>query len=172
MSWIPQGLTLQCFIGLQSGIIVVSAMNPIHRMALQIVVYLIGSQIFILQDFYFLGQTYIIVYVGAIAILFLFVIMMVNIPEKNNVAHKNKISYYQTLGIAIQLSVLVFSNQMWNNDAIYQPFYPNWATEFKYMTDIQTLSIMTYLVYPLSQLQIGMILWIVLIGIITITHSV
>ena len=31
---------------------------------------------FIILDFYFLGLTYIIVYVGAIAILFLFVIMM------------------------------------------------------------------------------------------------
>jgi len=33
----------------------------------------------ILLDFYFLGLTYIIVYVGAIMILFLFVIMMVQI---------------------------------------------------------------------------------------------
>jgi len=33
----------------------------------------------VLLDFYFLGLTYIIVYVGAIMILFLFVIMMVQI---------------------------------------------------------------------------------------------
>ena len=33
----------------------------------------------IILDFYFLGLTYIIVYVGAIMILFLFVIMMVQI---------------------------------------------------------------------------------------------
>jgi NADH:ubiquinone oxidoreductase subunit 6 (subunit J) len=40
-----------------------------------------ASFIFMFFDYYFLGLTYIIVYVGAIAILFLFVIMMVSMNE-------------------------------------------------------------------------------------------
>ncbi len=67
-------------LGLISGQIVVSARNPIHRIAYLILVFQIGAFVLTLLDFYFLGLTYIIVYVGAIAILFLFVIMMVQIP--------------------------------------------------------------------------------------------
>jgi NADH:ubiquinone oxidoreductase subunit 6 (subunit J) len=36
-----------------------------------------GAFQFLILDYYFLGLTYIIVYVGAIAILFLFVIMLI-----------------------------------------------------------------------------------------------
>ena len=62
-----------------SAFFVVSALNAIHRVALLIVVLLCGAFIFLILDYYFLGLTYIIVYVGAIAILFLFVIMMIQI---------------------------------------------------------------------------------------------
>lgn len=62
-----------------SGLIVVSAIDPVHRVALQIIVFQAGAFIYTILDYYFLGLTYIIVYVGAIAILFQFVIMMVQI---------------------------------------------------------------------------------------------
>ena len=66
-------------IGLVSALVVASSLNPVHRIAFQIQVFLSGSFLMIILDFYFLGLTYIIVYVGAIMILFLFVIMMVQI---------------------------------------------------------------------------------------------
>ena len=50
--------------------------QPITRLALLITVFIMSALILIILDFYFLGLTYVIVYVGAIAILFLFVIMM------------------------------------------------------------------------------------------------
>lgn len=64
-----------------SAQIVVSAKNPIHRIASQVIVFMMGAFIFMLLDYYFQGQTYIIVYVGAIAIQFQFVIMMVHQPS-------------------------------------------------------------------------------------------
>ena len=50
--------------------------QPIIRLVLLILIFIKSAFLFLLLDFYFLGLTYIIVYVGAIAILFLFVIMM------------------------------------------------------------------------------------------------
>ena len=47
-----------------SALIVVSALNAIHRVALLIVVFMCGAFIFQILDYYFLGLTYIIVYVG------------------------------------------------------------------------------------------------------------
>lgn len=49
---------------LLSALIVVSALNAIHRVALLIVVFMCGAFIFLILDYYFLGLTYIIVYVG------------------------------------------------------------------------------------------------------------
>ena len=50
--------------------------NPIVKLLSLILTFLFSSFILILYDFYFLGLTYLIVYIGAIAILFLFVIMI------------------------------------------------------------------------------------------------
>lgn len=47
----------------------------------------------LILDFYFLGLTYIIVYVGAIMILFLFVIMMVQITEVSDTSSITPIQF-------------------------------------------------------------------------------
>lgn len=86
MSFICYNYNFLVFAILISNLVVLSALNPIHRMVWLIIVFVQGSFIFQLLDFLFIGLTYIIVYVGAIAILFLFVIMMVqihNITETN-----------------------------------------------------------------------------------------
>lgn len=65
-----------CLIGKISTFFKIFSTQPITRLALLITVFIMSAFILIMLDFYFLGLTYIIVYVGAIAILFLFVIMM------------------------------------------------------------------------------------------------
>ncbi len=57
----------------------VASKSPINSMIFLVMVYLAGGCIFLLLDQYFLGLTLVIVYVGAIAILFLFTIFMVNV---------------------------------------------------------------------------------------------
>jgi len=46
-----------------------------------VVLFLLVSMTFLLLDWFFLGLTYIIVYIGAIAILFLFFLMTVSLPS-------------------------------------------------------------------------------------------
>lgn len=62
-----------------SGLFVVVSKSPINSVIFLVVVYLAGGAIFLLLDQYFIGLTLVIVYVGAIAILFLFTIFMVNV---------------------------------------------------------------------------------------------
>lgn len=61
------------------SLLVLTVLNPIHKVAYLCALFLNGAFIFLSLDFYFLGLTYIIVYVGAIAIIFLFVIMMIKL---------------------------------------------------------------------------------------------
>jgi|688.fasta_scaffold1131660_1 NADH:ubiquinone oxidoreductase subunit 6 (subunit J) len=68
-----------CFLFLISGILLITIWNPIYKIIYLIALFFFGSSIFLILDFYFLGLTYFIVYIGAIIILFLFIIMMVQI---------------------------------------------------------------------------------------------
>jgi NADH-ubiquinone oxidoreductase chain 6 len=61
-----------------ASFLVLGSVHVMTRLALLIFIFLVAGLFFMIIDFYFLGLTYIIVYVGAIAILFLFVIMLIN----------------------------------------------------------------------------------------------
>jgi NADH-ubiquinone oxidoreductase chain 6 len=60
-----------------------SQLNSVGRLAQLVVLYLLVSLIYIMLDFTFMGLAYIIVYCGAIAIIFLFVIMMISTSKAN-----------------------------------------------------------------------------------------
>ena len=64
-----------------SGIMVISALNPVHSVLWLIFAFTNASALFILLEVEFIAFIFLIVYVGAIAILFLFVIMMLNLTD-------------------------------------------------------------------------------------------
>lgn len=62
-----------------SGILTITAKNPVISVIYLIFTFVFAAGYLILLGIQFIGISYIIVYVGAIAVLFLFVIMMINI---------------------------------------------------------------------------------------------
>lgn len=64
--------------GIISSLMIITTLNQITRLGFIIKVFIKSSLLFIILNNQFLGLTYIIVYVGAIAILFIFVIMKIN----------------------------------------------------------------------------------------------
>lgn len=89
------------FIVIISGICVITAKNPVTAVLFLISVFMGISAYLVLIGTAYLGLVYLIVYIGAIAILFLFVIMMMNlkIPAEEIVEFENgveKISYVGT----------------------------------------------------------------------------
>jgi NADH-ubiquinone oxidoreductase chain 6 len=62
-----------------SGILVITAKNPVISVLFLISVFINVAGYLVLMGVAYLGLVYIIVYVGAIAILFLFVVMMLNL---------------------------------------------------------------------------------------------
>lgn len=76
-------------ISILSAIGVVVAKNPVHSVLLLIVTFFTIAGLYILLNAQFLAVVHIIVYAGAIMVLFLFVIMLMNLnasgePQKNN----------------------------------------------------------------------------------------
>ena len=62
-----------------AGVLVVSARNPVHSVLFLIVAFFNAAAMFILIGAEFLAMILVIVYVGAVAVLFLFVVMMLDI---------------------------------------------------------------------------------------------
>ncbi|EJF75911.1 NADH-quinone oxidoreductase subunit J [Bartonella alsatica] len=67
------------FIMLVSAIIVITARNPVHSVLFLILTFFNAAALFLLAGAEFLGLILLVVYVGAVAVLFLFVVMMLNV---------------------------------------------------------------------------------------------
>lgn len=76
---------MNLFFFLFSTVIVISAMavissrNPVHSVLFLILAFVNSAGIFVLVEAEFLAMILLIVYVGAVAVLFLFVVMMLNV---------------------------------------------------------------------------------------------
>jgi NADH-quinone oxidoreductase subunit J len=66
-------------IAVASGVLVVAARNPVHSVLFLILAFFNAAGLFVLIGAEFLAMILVIVYVGAVAVLFLFVVMMLDI---------------------------------------------------------------------------------------------
>jgi NADH-quinone oxidoreductase subunit J len=62
-----------------SGVMVITARNPVHAVLFLILAFFNAAGLFILMGAEFLAMLLVVVYVGAVAVLFLFVVMMLDI---------------------------------------------------------------------------------------------
>ena len=66
-------------VAVASGVMVIAARNPVHSVLFLILAFFNSAGLFILLGAEFLAMILVIVYVGAVAVLFLFVVMMLDI---------------------------------------------------------------------------------------------
>ena len=66
-------------VAILSGLMVIRAENPVHSVLFLILTFFNVSGLLLLLEVEFLAMVFLVVYVGAIAVLFLFVVMMLNI---------------------------------------------------------------------------------------------
>ncbi|MFT4002488.1 MAG: NADH-quinone oxidoreductase subunit J [Rhizobium sp.] len=67
------------FVAVASAFMVISARNPVHSVLFLILVFFNAAGLFLLMGAEFLAMILLVVYVGAVAVLFLFVVMMLDI---------------------------------------------------------------------------------------------
>ena len=70
---------LMAAVTLASGVAVVSAKNPVHSVLFLIASFFSAAGLFVLLGAEFLAMLLVVVYVGAVAVLFLFVVMMLDV---------------------------------------------------------------------------------------------
>ena len=103
---IIQGLAfyLFAFIAVASGVMVISAKNPVHSVLFLILAFFSAAGLFVLMGAEFLAMILVIVYVGAVAVLFLFVVMILDI---NFVELRQGFLQYLPIGGLVGLILLI-----------------------------------------------------------------
>ena len=89
---------------LVSAGMVVSARNPVHSVLFLILAFFNAAALFVLAGAEFLAMILVIVYVGAVAVLFLFVVMMLDI---NFAEMREGLQRYAPIGATIGVALLV-----------------------------------------------------------------
>ena len=99
---------LFCALMLISIIMTISSPNPIHSVFWLVVVFLQSFVVIIRMDYEFIGLVLVIVYVGAVSILFLFVIMMLDVVELKEITNFDNVLPI----IALMLVQVILPNHM------------------------------------------------------------
>ena len=156
-----------------SAIMVTISRNTVYSVFFLILVFVTTSILFIMIGAEFLGMIMLIVYVGAVAVLFLFVVMMLNVAEKNQKTSDrkgliNNVSVGTVVGIIIFLELLVVIGGWRYKDSFTLLSKIN---SNQNLTNTHELGNIIYTDYiHLFQIS-GMILLVAMIGAITLTFT-
>ena len=154
---------------LLSSLMVISSKNPVHSVLFLILTFFNAAGLFVILHAEFLAMILIIVYVGAVAVLFLFVVMMLDV---NFTKGKENVLQYMPFGLFIgavfvcELIIVLINSKLdlANIQILSNPF-----TNFGNMTNTQALGSVLYTDYILYFQLSGVILLVAMIGSIVLT---
>ena len=159
-------------IAILSAIMVIVSRNTVHAVFFLILDFISIASLFILIGAEFLGMMMIIVYVGAVAVLFLFVVMLLNVSEQKlswfRGARKTKhIPIGLAVGAVILLELIVVVGGWKYRDTFSETKFLNFEKDF---TNTHAIGNVMYTEYiHLFQIS-GLILLLSMIGAIVLTY--
>ena len=161
---------LFAFVAVASAIMVISARNPVHAVLFLILVFFNTAGLFILMGAEFLAMILIVVYVGAVAVLFLFVVMMLDI---NFVELRQGFLRYLPVGGLIGIVLLaelliVVGGWSLAPDASANIVAPAPAPDA--VSNTHALGRLLYTQYFFAFQAAGIVLLVAMIGAIVLTH--
>ncbi len=170
---IVQALTFYLFAGivLASGVMVISSKNPVHSVLFLILAFFNAAGLFVLLGAEFLAMLLVVVYVGAVAVLFLFVVMMLDI---NYAELRQGFLQYLPMGGLVGLILLIeilaiVGGWHFGADAAnaVQVLAPEAGSE---ITNTQALGLVLYTDYLYLFQAAGLVLLVAMVGAIVLTH--
>jgi NADH-quinone oxidoreductase subunit J len=111
---------------------VAQSRNPVYAVMCLVLLFLNASGLLLLQGMEFFAILQIIIYIGALSVMFLFVVMLLNIKLTEIVSYKRR-TYYTVAQVVFVWAILLASqtNPLYNSglvtSALYKGFSPNEA---------------------------------------------
>ena len=156
-------------VAIASAFMVIAARNPVHSVLFLILAFVNAAGLFVLMGAEFLAMILVIVYVGAVAVLFLFVVMMLDVDFA---ALRQGFLHYLPVGVVIGgifVLELVAVVGAWAMDpkVLRTPMNPIPAAD--QMTNTEAIGRVLYTQYVYFFQAAGLILLVAMIGAIVLT---
>lgn len=142
-----------------SALGVVLAVNPVYSVLLLVFLFLNTAGLFVLINAEFLAVTLIVLYVGALAVVFLFVIMLINLNELKKRTNLNKLVIFSGILVfvfAIEVILLIVKANAFTNA----------SASVSNLNSLGNIGIALYNNYFYVFLVLGVMLLITLIGVV------
>ena len=161
-----------------TALMVVVAQNSIYSILFLVCSFISAASLIFILECEFIALLFIIIYVGAIAVLFLFVVMMLDLKTVN--LTKNTIKYFPfgsfiSIIFLFEILAIIFKNFKPNpyKEKFLANFYYNWYEKLDALTEIEAIGQVLYTHYVLQFLVAGFILFLAVVGsiVLTITPS-
>src|SRR6185437_4428368 len=152
-----------------AGVMVISARNPVHSVLFLILAFFNAAGLFVLMGAEFLALILVIVYVGAVAVLFLFVVMMLDI---NFVELRQGFLQYLPIGVVIGVVLFVELLMVFLAWAVAPDVVKAIAAPIPQMTSVtntEALGQLLYTRYVYAFQAAGMVLLVAMVGAIVLT---
>ena len=159
-------------IAILSAIMVIVSRNTVHAVFFLILDFISIASLFIMIGAEFLGMMMLIVYVGAVAVLFLFVVMLMNVSEQKlswfrGSKKSNHIPVGLAVGAVILLELIVIVGGWKYRDTFTETKFLNFEGDF---TNTHAIGNVMYTEYiHLFQIS-GIILLLSMVGAIVLTY--
>lgn len=163
------GLAFMIFL---AGLLVIFSKNPVQSVLFLVVVFCLSAQLFVLLEVDFLAMVLIIVYVGAIAVLFLFIVMMLNIRVVELGEILNRYFPLATIVGLIIFAEIVFSlyySLGYTNENL---IYVDWYRSFLSHSNVVSLGLVLYTYFSPFLIISGILLLLAMISSIMLTLNV
>ncbi|HYB57601.1 MAG TPA: NADH-quinone oxidoreductase subunit J [Alphaproteobacteria bacterium] len=168
---IIQALAFYLFAGIMvaSGVMVIAARNPVHSVLFLIVAFFNAAALFVLLGAEFLAMILVVVYVGAVAVLFLFVVMMLDIDF---VQLREGFAKYLPVGAVIGL-ILLGELALVGGSWVFAPQAAQTVKDpiplFSQVPNTEALGLVLYTKYVYLFQAAGLVLLVAMIGAIVLT---
>jgi NADH-quinone oxidoreductase subunit J len=159
---------------LVSSLMIVLSQNSIYSVLFLVLSFVSSSSIIFLLECEYISLIFILIYVGAIAVLFLFVVMMLDI--KTIYLAKDSLKYFpfgSFLGIVFLSEILIvvpsiFESTNPYSDNFLSNNYSDWLHKLDYFPEIISIGHLLYTDYVIQFLLSGNILLLATIGPVTL----
>ena len=163
----PFAFYLFSIVMLLSAAMVITAKNPVHSVLFLILAFFNAAGLMVLLGAEFVAMILVIVYVGAVAVLFLFVVMMLDMGFADL---RKGAMQYMPLGLLIGMALLIELSIVYSAWHFAPSAESNIASPVPDIDNTHALGQILYTDYVFAFQTAGLILLVAMIGAIVLTH--
>jgi len=159
---------LLAVVAVVSGLLVVTARNPVHSVLFLILTFFTSAGLFVMLGAEFLAMLLVVVYVGAVAVLFLFVVMMLDVDfVRLREGYARYLPLAAIVALVLLIEMIVITATVVTGGAAADAAAPLAATPDA--SNIETIGRVLYTDYVYFFQASGIVLLIAMIGAIVLT---